>query len=91
MEDKLSNASEGGSSEVDTAIASARAAVSTAEAAVVTQSGNLYVIELGEESELKTVVEATVSQFRTDMEVAIASVKVARDATQEAAQALAAF
>ncbi len=89
MEEKLLNRAEGDSSEVETAIASARAAVTTAEAAVVTQSGNSYVIELGDDGELKTVVEATVSQFRTDMEVAIASVKVARDATQEAAQALA--
>jgi len=91
MEDKLSNASEGDTTKVDTAIASARAAVTTAEAAVVTQSGNTYVIELGEESELKTVVAAEADQFRSDMEVAIASVKVARDATQEAARALAAF
>jgi len=91
MEDDLSNAPEGDTTKVDAAIASARGAVTTAEVAVVTQSGNSYIIELGEESELKTVVEATVNQFRTDMEVAITSVKVARDATQEAARALAAF
>lgn len=91
MEDKLASVEGGDTSTVDTAIATARLAITSAESAVVVQSGKTYVIELGDEDELKTTVEATVDQFRSDMDVVITAVKSARDTTQKAAQALAAF
>jgi|GEM_PF-3257423 len=91
MEDKIANVPEGDTTDVDAAIASARDAVAAAEDAVSAQSGHTYVIELGAEDELRTVVQATVDEFRTDMKTAITAVKDARDATQDAAKALAAF
>ena len=91
MEDRLASAEGGDTSTVDSAIATARLAVASAESAVVAQSGNTYVIELGDEAELRSIVEATVGQFRSDMGVVITAVKSARDATQKAAQVLGEF
>jgi len=91
MEEKLVKIQDVDTSDVDGTIAAARDAVLNAQTIIATQTGNTYVIELGDEDELKTVVQSTVDEFREDMRKAIDAVKVAHSASVEAAQSLADF
>ncbi|MEX1052769.1 MAG: hypothetical protein WEC80_02890 [Patescibacteria group bacterium] len=83
LEDRGAN-----TSEVDVAVQTARDAIGVAEGEVVEQAGKDYIIEIGSDSNLGTVVSSAFNEFKNDMQTLQASVKVVRDAVHEAAVAL---
>lgn len=62
--------------------------ISSAQSKITEQAGKDYVIEIDTESNLGEVVSASFKEFRADMETLRDSIKIARDAVQEAAKIL---
>ena len=74
---------------VDQAAADAHDAIEAAEQAIAEQAGKEYIIEIGDETQLRGSVQKIVQQFRSDMKSTIMAVREAHRAAIQAARALA--
>jgi chromosome segregation ATPase len=74
--------------EVDGLIETAETAIEDAQAAVDEQKEMTYVIELGDEDEVKTIVQQTFMEFKNDIKEVHQKVKAAHEAIRDAARAL---
>ena len=75
-------------STVETAVAAANTAIDSAQAAVTTQAAKVYTIDITDQDNLGQAVRTTISQFHSDVKIVLESIRSARQAVNDAFQAL---
>lgn len=75
-------------SSVEAKVVSANSAIEAAQAAVDSQSGKTYVINISSEDNLGQAVSSVVQQFKSDVQVVIGTITAARTAVKDAFGAL---